>query len=159
MLSTIDYLITHKKIRLLNGFSDKECQELLSLGHIKAYETNEIILTENQDDMNIYLLIEGEASVWKKKVPIYEFKRGAMFNETKIYSPRSNSFTVMADEKAVVLEFSRDDILNYFSFKPERLFKIFTLNVISILLNTIENREEQIIGFYYQSMQMMKESL
>lgn len=157
MIDIIEYLITNKIIRLLHGFSNEECREFLSLGIIKEYNQNDVIVSENQEDINIYLIVEGEASLWRKNVPILEFQKGDVFNETKIYSPRSNSYTIIAEQQTVVLKFSRNDILLYFSFKPERLFKIFTLNVISILLKNIEDNEDQIISFYYQSMQLMKD--
>lgn len=158
MLDTLEYLVTNGMIRLLHGFSNDECREFLSLGIIKEYGHNDVIVAENEEDINIYLIVEGEASLWRKNVPILEFQKGEVLNEVKIYSPRSNNFSVIAEQQTVIMKFSRNDILLYFSFKPERLFKIFTLNVISILLKNIENYEDQLISFYYQSVQLMKDT-
>jgi len=156
MADNIDNLVENTKIKLLDGFSDEERSEFLSLGTVREYNLQETIISEEQDDMNIYLVTDGEVFVWRKNVPMLKYKKGDIFNETKVFFPKPNAFTVTAEKRTTIMKFSRREILTFFSLKPERLFKIFTLNIISILARKLEAYEEKLISHYYQAVSFLK---
>jgi len=156
MAEYIENLVETTKIKLLDGFSDEEKSEFLSLGTVREYHLHDTIITEDQDDKNIYLVTDGEVSIWRKNVPIFKLKKGDVFNETKIFFPKPNTFTVTAEKLTIIMKFRRREILTFFSLKPERLFKILTLNIISILARKLEAYEEKLISHYYQAVSFLK---
>jgi len=156
MEESTDAIVDDKKIKLLDGFPDEEKMEFLSFGTVREYHLHDTIITEGQDDKNIYLVMDGEVSIWRRNVPIFKLKKGDVFNEAKIFFPKPNTFTVTAEKRTTIMKFRRREILTFFSLKPERLFKIFTLNVISILARKLEEHEEKLIGHYYQAVSFLK---
>jgi hypothetical protein len=49
-------------------------------------------------------------------------------------------------EDTTVLQLSRADLLAYFRDRPERLLKVFVLNIVAILAQKLEEREDSIIA-------------
>lgn len=150
MVENPENLIVNKKIKLLDGFTNEEKLEFLSIGAIRDFYLHDKIITETEEDLNIYIVMDGEVSIWRKNVPLFQLKPGDVFNEIKIFLPKPNNLTVIAESKALIMRFARKEILNYFQLKPERLFKIFTLNIISILYKKIDIHEEKLINQYLQ---------
>jgi len=152
MFGNSEYLIKNKKIKLLDRFSADDRIEFLSFGTLKEFNLQETIITEKHDDVNIYLILEGEVSVWRKNLPIFRLKSGEVFNESKIFYPRTtNTVTVVSEKQTLMFIIGRKEVLNYFSLKPERLFKIFTLNIVSILSKKLEGFEEKIVDLHVLS--------
>jgi len=141
-------LFQNQRIKLLDGFSVQDRIEFLSFGKVVEFNLHDKIILEYEDDSYIYLIMNGEVSIWKKDVPVFALKAGDVFNEIKIFLPKPNNITVIAEDKTTVIKFKRNEILNYFHLKPERLFKIFTLNIISILFKKIEGYEESLINVF-----------
>ena len=147
-----------RRIKLLDGFSVEERMEFLAAGKIREFFLHDIITSENQEDMKLYLILDGEVSIWRKNVPIKNLKSGDVFNEIKIFFPRSNGITVRAEKHSSLLRFERSEIFDYFNIKPERLFKIFTLNTFSILIKKLDYYEEKLIHHYFESLKTLTRS-
>ena len=141
------------KLKLLDGFSLEEKMEFMSLGVLREYYLHDVIITEKKDDPNIYLILNGEVSLWKSNVPILHLKSGDLFNEMKIFMPTHHLITAVAERKTSILRFNRNDILNFFHLKPERLMKIFMLNLVISMLNRIEEYEDKLISYYLDHVQ------
>ena len=152
MIDSPEKLIENKNIKLLDGFSIEERLELLSFGTVEEFYLNDQIISELQDDMNIYIVLDGEVSLWRKNIPILRLKQGDIFNEKKIFSPNApNKLTIVAERRTKVMKIGRKEFLNFFSLKPERLFKVFVLNIIAILSHKSEEYEEKLVGVYFQT--------
>ena len=52
--------------------------------------------------------------------------------------------TIRAETPMRVLEFRRQDIFSYFKRREERLFKLFVLNITTILLGKLRRANERI---------------
>jgi len=52
---------------------------------------------------------------------------------------------VRTERPSEVLEFKRDELLNFFKWREEKLFKYFILNIISLLLDKLNRANERII--------------
>ena len=150
MVENPENILQNKKIKLLEGFSDEERREFLTCGAIREFYLHDKIISENEDDAHIYLILDGDVSVWRKDVRIFKLKSGDVFNEIKIFNPKPNNITVLAESNCMIFRFTRNDVLNYFKLKPERLFKIFMLNIVTILLKKIEGYEDRLIDYNLQ---------
>jgi len=64
-----------------------------------------------------------------------------------IFLPRPNPLAAMAEtEDTAILCLPRADLLAYFRDRPERLLKVFVLNIVAILAQKLEDREDSIIA-------------
>lgn len=142
-------LVALKRNRLLQGFSKVELNEFYNLGDEIDYSLHDLIISENDDDFNIYIIITGEVSIWKKNVPVLKLCDADAFNETKVFFPRPEETSVRAEKHSKIFRINREKVLQFFVTKPERLFKIFTLNVLTVLQNKIGNYEKQLVQFFH----------
>jgi len=147
---SLDYIINSPRIKLLHGFSVSDRSDFFTFGYIQDYYLHDMIISENQDDMNVYILIEGEVSIWKSNVPVLRLKEGNTFNEARIFFPKPVPLVVRSEGQTKIFKISRDKLLDYFVTRPERLFKIFTLNVLTVLQHKIEYYEQQLVQSYQQ---------
>ena len=102
-----EHILGSVKIQMLAGFSEKDRKDFLTAGSIREYYKNDRIIVEHQKDLHVYLVMDGWASVWRKEIRLSELRAGDMFNETKIFLPKTNTATVIAEEPTSVLKFSR----------------------------------------------------
>ncbi|MFC1492850.1 Crp/Fnr family transcriptional regulator [candidate division KSB1 bacterium] len=149
----------NSNIRLLDKFSTKEIDELLSTGLISEFNLHDRIILENDQDLNIYIILNGEVSVWRKNVPVARLKKGDAFNETKIFIPSPNKISVMAECQTTILKLEREKLMDYFHRKPERLFKIFTLNILTTLFKKLEEYEEVLVSHYFKTLKYLQKDL
>ncbi len=143
------FLGTHK-IKLLEGFTDEEVNEFLSFGIPMEFQVHDTIITENQFDTFIYIVVDGRVSIWRKNIPLLDAKKGESFNTTTILLQRPTTISVIAEATTRIIKIKRSEVLKFFSMKPERLFKRFTLNMITILLKKVEVYEERMMDYYLE---------
>lgn len=136
------------RVRLLNGFQDNELDDFFRMGFLQEFYLNDVILAENNEDLHIYIILDGEVSLWKNDAPVMRLKTGDVFNETRIFSVKPDVTVVRAEEQLKLFKVHRDKLLGYFLSKPERLFKVFILNVVAVLLGKIDVYEHQIVRYY-----------
>jgi len=141
----------NQKIRLLEGFSDEEVKEFLSFGIPMEFHLHDTIIIEGQDDRCVYLILDGEVSIWKKNIQIFTSKKGDVFNFTTIFFPKANLVKVMAEAHTKIIKIKRREVLKFFSLKPERLFKIFMINAVSILLKRVDGYQDLLVNEYIQT--------
>ncbi len=156
MIDNYELMLLSKGLRIFEGFSIREKMELLLLGHIRQYFIHDLIVVENRNNQNIYLIFEGEVSVWRKNVPVATLTRGDLFNETKIFSSRQETINVLAETHTTLLQIDRNVLLNHFEKRPERLIKKFVLNMLNILFGKIEKYEEEIVNAYVKINQVQE---
>ncbi|MFC1565172.1 cyclic nucleotide-binding domain-containing protein [candidate division KSB1 bacterium] len=149
-----DYLI-ETRIRLLDKFTDKEKKELFTNGSIGEFQMHDRIVSENDNDLCIYIILEGEVSIWRKNVPVTRLKKGDTFNETKLFLPAPNKISVMAESQTTILKLERECLMDFFHRKPERLFKIFTLNILATMFKKLEDYEEILVSHYFKTLKYL----
>jgi CRP-like cAMP-binding protein len=122
-----------KKIDIFKGLSDVELSRLARICKMVSYPTGERICCEGKKGNNIYVLVEGKASVLakgnrKKKVQIGSIKQGEIFGEMSIIEdlPRVADLVADIDSKLVVID--RDELNNLMN-KYSHLGKIVMENM------------------------------
>jgi len=70
---------------------------------------------------------------------------GDFIGETFLFSKNNRMARVVATKECVLLRFERYEVLNYFRRKPEKLFNIFTKNIIEIQQRKISNMNVQLL--------------
>jgi len=130
---------------LLRGLSPEDRNAFLALGVVKAFGAQEYIIRDGTPGDALYILRKGRVSIWKDDVKLGELSEGDVFGEAVILHPHNRIACVRTERPSEVLEFKRDELLNFFKWREEKLFKYFILNIISLLLDKLNRANERII--------------
>jgi YesN/AraC family two-component response regulator len=120
-------------IPILQNFALETFREFIELGRVMNYSSNEIILKENQTDSHLYIVFEGEVSIWQDGAEIQRLGKGECYGEMIFFRQSIRSQCLVAELPAQVLIINKETVMNYFSQKEERLFKLFVINSLNVL--------------------------
>jgi len=135
---------------LLSGFSENEISEVFELGYLQEYYLHDLIINEKQEHCTVYFVLDGIVSLWKMNAPVITLKKGEVFNESIMFFPGTDSMVARAEEETKIYKIDRDTFLDYFVSKPERLFKVFTLNTLASLQRKMVFYENRIAQLYHK---------
>jgi len=118
---------------LLRKFPPEDFREFLLCGKLEEYNAGETIVSEKDDFVNDgWLVAEGSVSLFKEDVYIAKLHAGDFLGETFLFKNRAPSGTLIATRPSAIIRFKREDVLNFFESRPDRLFKIFIMNLIDL---------------------------
>lgn len=118
---------------LLRKFPPEDFREFLVCGKIEEYNAGETIVSEKDNFENDgWLVTDGSVSLFKEDVYIAKLQSGDFIGETFLFKNRAPSGTLIATRPTAVIRFKREDVLTFFENRPDRLFKIFIMNLIDL---------------------------
>jgi CRP-like cAMP-binding protein len=133
------YNVFEEVPRLMRNFPQDDLRHFLSLGRVIHFKPFDRIVTESEEPANAaFLIARGRVNVTKEGVKLSELSEGDFMGEAFLFTQAGRLATVTAETDAVVLRFEREDVLDYFRKKPEKLFKLFILNIIDIQQRKID---------------------
>lgn len=130
---------------LLRNFHHEDIMEFLKLGEVQHYVQDDVIVNESEYVNSAYLIASGHLSIWKDNVQLAILQEGSFLGETFLFSKNNRLAKVVAEEECILLHFERYEALNFFRKKPEKLFNIFTRNIIEIQQKKIGNMNLQLL--------------
>ncbi len=83
-----------------------------------------------ESEVTGYLVLEGMIEVRRNGFVIEEFRPGDFIGESFLHVRNMHRCELRAQMSSVVLMFNRAPVLEFFRNRPEKLLRIFTLNVI-----------------------------
>ncbi len=131
---------------LLQNFSEQDISDFIDAGIIERYGLGDPIMKQGELGTTACLIVSGLVSVWKEDNMIVTLGPGEFIGEMFLFKQSYRIANVIAEENTIILRFHRKTVLDYFRKKPERLFKIFTMNIINIQQRKIEAMDKKIIG-------------
>ena len=120
---------------LFNGFPEGDKREFLTMGKEHNYRMHDMIIEEGQPGGSMYIIEEGKVSIWSKGSKLADLGRGDTLGTMVVLTGAARTATVQAESEVKVLEFSRDDIMNFFKRKAPRLFQQYFVNLARIQIN------------------------
>lgn len=118
---------------LLRKFPPEDFREFLLCGKLEEYNAGDTIVSEKDHFVNDgFLVVDGSVSLFKEDVYIAKLQSGDFIGETFLFKNRAPSGTLIATRPAAVIRFERDSVLTFFESRPDRLFKIFIMNLIDL---------------------------
>jgi len=135
-------MVTDEEV-LLHGFSDEDRRSFLAMGKELHFEADDVIIEESVPGASLHVILEGDVSVWKRNVKLATLSKGAVVGELVIFRQHPRSATVRADGSVRTLMFEKSDIMAYFRWRDERLFKILVINVIYVLSRKLAKASER----------------
>lgn len=130
---------------LLRNFHYEDIMEFLNLGEEERFVQDDVIINEAEYVNSAYLISQGEVSIWKDNIQLATLGKGNFLGESFLFSKNNRMAKVIAEGDAQLLKFERYDALNFFRKKPEKLFNIFTRNIIEIQQQKISNMNVQLL--------------
>lgn len=131
---------------LLKNFHYEDVIEFLQIGKEERFMSGDVILNESEYVNSAYLVAEGKVAIWKDNIQLATLAEGDFLGETFLYSKNNRMAKVTAESDCILLRYERYDALNFFRKKPEKLFNIFTKNIIEIQQRKISNMNIQLLN-------------
>ena len=135
---------TEKEI-LFTGFSEADRGEFVEMGREVRVKTHDMVLAEGDPGGSMYIIEEGKVSIWFKGSKLADLGRGDTLGTMVVLTAHQRTATVRAESDVTVLEFSRDEIMNFFKRKPPRLFQQFFVNLAKIQINLTTRANRRIM--------------
>jgi len=131
---------------LLKNFHYEDVLEFLQLGIQEKFQPDDVILNESEYVNSAYLVAEGRVAIWKDNIQLASLSDGNFLGEAFLFSKNNRMAKVTAESGCILLRYERYDALNFFRKKPEKLFNIFTKNIIEIQQRKISNMNVQLLN-------------
>lgn len=131
---------------LLKNFHYEDVLEFLELGIKERFQSDDIILNESEYVNSAYLVADGKVSIWKDNIQLATLSDGNFLGESFLFSKNNRMAKVTAEGDCILLRYERYEALNFFRKKPEKLFNIFTKNIIEIQQRKISNMNVQLLN-------------
>ena len=130
---------------LLRNFHYEDIMEFLNLGAEERFVQDDVIINEEEYVNSAYLITKGKVSIWKDNIQLATLNKGDFLGETFLFSKNNRMAKVVSEGESQLLKFDRYEALNFFRKKPEKLFNIFTRNIIEIQQQKISNMNVQLL--------------
>lgn len=130
---------------LLQNFHYEDKMGFLKIGSLHNYSNDEVVVEENKQVDSAYLIIRGNVGVWKQNIQLTSLGEGDFIGEAFLFSPDSRIAKVISEGDSQLLSFKRYDTLNFFRKRPEKLFNIFTRNIIELQQARIASTNDQLM--------------
>ncbi|MBN2731057.1 MAG: cyclic nucleotide-binding domain-containing protein [Balneolaceae bacterium] len=146
--STPDYIrfFLKEPPLILKNFHHEDVMEFLKCGEKQHFLQDDVIVREGDYVNSAYLVAEGKVAIWQENIQLATLSTGTFLGETFLFSKNNRVAKVVSVEESTLLRFERHDILNFFRRKPEKLFNIFTRNIIEIQQAKISNMNVQLFN-------------
>ena len=116
---------------ILHGFSPEDKLDFLSLGVSKKYEEGDSIPIGDGDSGSILIVENGEISMWMNNTIVDYLQKWDTCGEESFILAGSTFTSLRAESDVRVKHFDRNQILDFFGYKGERLLKRFMINLIN----------------------------
>ena len=137
----INNLIQHEKVQQVlqsvpsqfRKFTPEDLRGFFLTGVLEFYNAGEVIMTEGSDQIHsAWLIADGTLSVWKEDVEIAKLAAGDFTGEEFLFTKGSRIASVKADSDVILIRFNKESVIDFFRTRPERVFKIFIMNLLEI---------------------------
>lgn len=118
---------------LFKKFSPEDLHGFFKSGRLETCNTGDTIIDERSEHtISAWFVADGQLSVWIENMEVAHIGPGDFIGEEFLFSKGARTATVKAESDAVLVRFEREGIIDFFRKRPERLFKIFIMNMLEI---------------------------
>ncbi len=128
-----DDKVSKSEPNFLHGFSPEDKVDFMSLGRLKKYDVGETIPLSDEGLGSIVVLESGEVSVWMSNTTIDCIQKWDTWGEENFILAGSITNSLRAETAVKVRHFTRKKLLDFFTYKGEKLFQRFTLNLVNCI--------------------------
>lgn len=149
----VNNLIQHEKVQQVlqnvpsqfRKFSPEDLRGFFMTGQLEFYSAGEVIMTEGSDQIhNAWMIADGKLSVWKEDVEIAHLEAGDFTGEEFLFTRGARIASVKAETDAVLIRFVKESVIDFFRTRPERVFKVFIMNLLEIQQRRIKSMNNKV---------------
>lgn len=129
---------------LFRGFSEQDYRAFLALGEPVTFGTDEVVLAAGRSEWDMYVVREGEVSIWLGNVHLANLGIGQTIGTSAVLVPQIQRSAVRGNTRGVLLRISREAVMGFFESRPERLFQQFSVNLFKVSIEVLKHRNRQI---------------
>ena len=137
-------MATEKEI-LFNGFSETDRREFLAMGKERSFNLHDTVIQEDTPGGSMAIIEEGKVSVWIQDSKVADLGPGDTLSTMVVLTAARRTATVRAEGEVSIIEFTREDIMDFFKRKPPRLFQQFFVNLACIQINLTNRANKRIV--------------
>ena len=129
---------------LFRGFTEPERAEFLALGEPLAFTADEVVLPAGRSEWDIYIIQEGEVSIWVGTAHLADLGVGQTIGTSAILSPQLQWSAVRCKTKGIFLRIPREEVMAFFESRPQRTYQQFCVNLFKVWVEVLNQRNERI---------------
>ena len=130
---------------LFRKLSPDDLRGFFVTGQLEWYQEGDIITREASEQVhNGWLAADGRLSVWTDNVKIANLGPGDFIGEEFLFSKGVRAATVKAESDVTLIRFDRESVIDFFRTRPERIFKIFIMNLLEIQQRKIKSMNHKV---------------
>ena len=146
-------LIQHEKVQQVlrsvpaqfRKFTPEDLRGFFMTGQLEFFNAGDVIMTEGSDQIhNAWLVADGTLSVWKEDVEIAQLGSGDFTGEEFLFTRGARIASVKANSDVVLIRFTKESVIDFFRTRPERVFKIFIMNLLEIQQRRIKSMNSKV---------------
>jgi DNA-binding NarL/FixJ family response regulator len=118
-------------IPLLNNLPTEAIKEFLELGKMRTFDPQEAILRAGSVDSNLYIIFEGEISVWQDGAELLRLGKFECYGEMNLFRPNVMTQALTSEASSNLMIVKREALLDFFNRREEKYFKHYILNTLN----------------------------
>ena len=129
---------------LFRGLSEQDVAAFWSQGETVAFKADEVVLSAGRSEWDMYVVQEGEVSLWVGNVRLADLKVGASLGASALLIPEIQRSAVRGNRKGALRRFPREAVMAFFEARPERIFQQFCVNLFRVYIEVLNQRNRRI---------------
>ncbi len=144
--------------KLLRRFPPEDLRGFLMTGDLEFFKPGEVILSEHSDQIDsAWLIADGRVTIWKEDIEVARLNPGDFIGETFLFNKGHRIATVKAVTSVAMIRFERSVVLGFFRTRPERIFKIFIMNLLEIQQSRIKAMNNKVVKLQHMLLEYQSE--
>jgi len=129
-----DGFVSFKKLPLiLSNFTKDVAEKFLELGEEYNIPSDEEVIRKDEIGRDFFIICEGSVTVWREGIKLATLVKGDVFGELVIFRDHYRIASVRTESPTTLLKFNRHVMMDFFSRQEQRIFFIYTVNVLEVL--------------------------
>lgn len=131
--------------KLFSNLTDAQISRLLTLGKIREYKAEEVIIEEGDSAHDLYIIIKGEVEVLKKEeesqklYPIITLTKGDIFGEMSLLES-TRAATVKTTQPTTILSISIDGLHDFANSNAPESEQLIYYKIVERIAHEISHR-------------------
>lgn len=130
-----------RNTELFSHLKNKDIERLFQIGHVRQYDSNEIIFNQGEPSFGTYVILEGSVEIfWKNKKSeehISSFDSGEFFGELSLVANNKRTASARSVGNTTLFYIYSKDLRNYFLRNP-----LLGMSVYEKMLSIMSKRLE-----------------
>lgn len=129
---------------LFRGLSAEDRAAFLALGELVPFEADQVILPAGRSDWDIYVIEQGELSIWVGNALIGNLRSGQTIDTSAVLFPQIQWSAVRSNTDGTLLKIQREAVMGFFESRAQRVFQQFCVNLFKVWVGVLRDRNSRI---------------